>query len=412
MGFFAVIIAIGLIMYCVRRKLNMGLSMMLGALALALLAPVPLDLAWEALITALGDANTWTLTLVVVLIGVLGHLLTASGTLDLLVDKVLALSAGDSRWALTVIPMVMGALSVPGGAMMSAPLVDRLGDRGELAPEFKTGINIVFRHLWYVALPVIPSIILAAALADVTPATLAAQNLWAGLAGMVAAWWFLLRKIKGSEQPFQFHRADLALVLVSLLPLLVVLALFLIVELWFPLALVAGIICALLVLPGGQGPLAFRMLAALRKRSLTMLAPGVRPGMLLVVPGVMIFKEMLHTSSLVNTFAADLVESGIPLWLLLLVLPFALGIATGSHEATVAIALPIFVPLLPAEHYLPALGLLFGSLTIGYIISPLHLCLILTREYFCSRLGGVYRYTGPVGISMLVVILVTALLRW
>lgn len=408
MGIGAALLSVAIIMLLVRRRINTGLAMLAGALVLVVLAPLQPQLALAAVRAALESAATWTLTLAVVLIGILGHILKASGAMNILLDKLVQL-AGNPRWPLLLVPGLIGSLSVPGGAMMSAPMVGQLGERAGGSSEFQTGVNIVFRHLWYVVFPVIPSVVMAAGLAGVTPLTLAAQNLWVAAAGVVFAWCYLLAGLSspsagGGETGFNW--ADVGRVLLAMLPLAVVLVLFLGLGLYFPLALLAGIGVALLNFPGKGG---LWKTGASRLRS--MVLPGIQYQLLLVVPGVMVYKEVLAASSVLDDFAGRLVTLGVPLWLLLTFFPLAIGLLTGSHEAAVGIALPVFVPLLPEDAFLPALGLLYVSCTLGYIISPLHLCLILTREYFGSRLGGVFRYTLPVAAVMLAVSLVAALLR-
>ena len=92
-------------------------------------------------------------------------------------------------------------------------------------------------------------------------------------------------------------------------------------------------------------------------------------------------------------------------------LALLVGLATGSHEAAVGIAIPVFVPLLAADTYLAGVGLTYISATMGYLTSPLHLCIILTREFFRANFAGIYRYIGPVAATMLAAGLLTALIR-
>ena len=108
----------------------------------------------------------------------------------------------------------------------------------------------------------------------------------------------------------------------------------------------------------------------------------------------MLFKELLAASDVLTDFAADLIGLGIPMWLLLTVLPSLIGLATGSHEAAVGIAMPILSaccrPTRPGR-----VGLTYIAATMGHMTSPLHLCLILTREFFNARFAKIYRYTAP-----------------
>lgn len=410
MGIFTVLIAITVIMFLARKRLNIGLAMLAGGLVLIIGSPLDYNQVVEASIAAFSSRITWELAGAVVLIGILGHILKASGALEIMVQRLLRLM-GDPRWLMVVLPGLIGALSVPGGAMMSAPMVDQLGDRTNIEPEHKTGINIIYRHIWYVAFPIIPSMVLAASLAGLSAKELATLNIPVLIVGLVTSWFLLVHKLPG-RVPGKWNWQDLVIFAISIIPLLLIIIIYLVLGMGFIFALGIGIGIALINLPEeGEGALISRMYHTGKNRVQTMILPGFRPQLLLVVGGVMLFKELLYVSSIVNVFASDLVSLGIPLWLLLLFLPLLVGLATGSHEAAVGIAMPIFVPLLAEDIFLAGVALTYVSATLGYLISPLHLCLILTREFFQAKFAKIYYYTGPVVLVMLTAALVMGLLR-
>lgn len=408
MGIYTVVIAIVIIMLLARKRINIGLAMLVGCAVLIIGTPLDMDQVITAAKTAYLSKVTWELAGAVILIGVLGHILKTSGALDMMVDSLLHLM-GDPRWLMVVLPGLIGALTVPGGAMMSAPIVDQLGNRMNIDPEHKTGINIIFRHIWYIVLPIIPSIMLAASLAGISARQLAVLNIPALLIGLISAWFYLLHNLPGKASG-KWDNRDFLMFLTSIMPLLLVVVIYLVLGINFVLALAIGAVFALINLPG-EPPQISRLLRTGLIRARTMIIPSLRPQLILVIAGIMLFKELLFVSGLVNSFAADLVALGIPMWILLVILPLLVGLTTGSHEAAVGIAIPVFVPLLPAEIYLAGVGLTYITATIGYLMSPLHLCVILTREYYNAKFARIYRYTGPVAIVLLVAGLATALIR-
>ena len=410
MGIFAVLVSMVVIMLLIRKGLNIGFAMLAGAGTLAVTALMAPSVVWGAVVAALTDPTTWSLTLIIIFIGILGYILKESGALNVMVDSLLRL-LGDARWLMIAIPGLMGLLTVPGGAMMSAPMVDQLGDRVGIGPDHKTGINLIYRHLMYLVFPMMSSIILATSLAGITPLELVSFNIPVLLVGAIAAWYFLLRGVSPGDVKGRWSLADLGWFVVSTLPILGALVLFTVFNVDFPLALVIGIVISMLILPGGEGKLSSRMYACCRNRALTMVRPGFKPNMIWVVLGIMVYKEILHASSLVTTFTFELMELGIPLWGLLMVLPFAVGLVTGVHTATIGIVVPIFLPLIPQESYMAGLSLMYVSSTIGYVISPLHLCLILTKEFYQARFKGSYRYITPVAGMMMATALIFAIAR-
>ena len=54
--------------------------------------------------------------------------------------------------------------------------------------------------------------------------------------------------------------------------------------------------------------------------------------------------------------------------------------------------------------------MIFITSTVGYTISPLHLCLILTREFFDADLLRTYSYILPPVLATLVMGVLVALL--
>lgn len=410
MGIYTVLIAIVLIMLLARKRINIGLAMFAGCGVLILGTPLSIRQIVQASETAYLNIVTLELAAAVLLIGALGYILKASGALDIMVDRLLSLM-GDPRLIMVVIPGLIGALTVPGGAMMSAPMVDQLGDRVGIGAEHKTGLNIIFRHIWYIALPIIPCMVLAAGIAGLTTRELAVLNIPALFLGLIGAWFFLLHRLPGKTRG-KWNFTDFAMVLLSIMPLLLVIFIHLVLGVSFVLALLIGVVVSLFNIPAeGEQLYIQRMLNTGLARVRTMILPGLRPSLILVVAGIMLFKELLNVSGVINEFAADLVGLGIPMWILLLFLPMLVGLATGSHEAAVGIALPVFVPLLSPDIYLAGVGLTFLTATMGYLVSPLHLCMILTKEFFNARFAGIYRYTLPVVLVMLLAGLATALIR-
>jgi len=55
---------------------------------------------------------------------------------------------------------------------------------------------------------------------------------------------------------------------------------------------------------------------------------------------------------------------------------------------------PLIMPLF-ASQTLSILGVIYLSIITGYMLSPLHLCLLLTNSYYKSNLEKVYRMLTP-----------------
>jgi hypothetical protein len=105
----------------------------------------------------------------------------------------------------------------------------------------------------------------------------------------------------------------------------------------------------------------------------------------------MIFQETLMVTGPLDGVSRFFVDSGLPPLLIVTAIPFLAGVMTGLTVAFVGITFPILLPLMGSEVPSPGLlALAFGSGFAGVMPSPVHLRLVLTREYFNADMAKVY----------------------
>jgi integral membrane protein (TIGR00529 family) len=123
------------------------------------------------------------------------------------------------------------------------------------------------------------------------------------------------------------------------------------------------------------------------------LRESVSPKVLLLVAGVLLFRETLEATGALKGVSGYLAASGISLLPLIILIPFLAGIMTGLTVGFVGITFPFLLPLLAANgQSMPELvAIAFGSGFCGVMLSPLHLCLVLSGEYFNADFARVYR---------------------
>ena len=115
--------------------------------------------------------------------------------------------------------------------------------------------------------------------------------------------------------------------------------------------------------------------------------------MLFIIIGIMSFKGILTESKVVDVLKDELAAYNIPTLAIVAILPFIAGIVTGIAMVFVGAAFPLVVSLVPygASPY-PYSLLAYGFGFVGMMLSPVHLCMLVNKEYFCSDLLGGYRY--------------------
>lgn len=361
------------------------------------LSPVPI---LKSILGAAGSSHTIWLTLVIALILVLSELLKKSGQLERIVSSFQDISPG-TRFTLAAMPALIGLLPMPGGALFSAPMVDTALGGNEVKAEVKVAINYWFRHLWEYWWPLYPGIILAISLFGLPAwqmmAVQAPLTLGAVLGGII----FILSLLPAFEEPpngFSWSKAKPFLI--ETIPItMVVVFLF---GLQGTVALIGRI--AGTTIPWSQYlsfviGLGASLLMVVRRNRMpwtavkkSFLNRGILP-MVMIVFGIMVFKGMLVDSKAIEQVRWELAAYDIPPVAVIALLPLIAGLVTGIAIGFVGTAFPLVVTLLPAGHSpLPYAVLAYGFGYMGMMLSPLHLCLLVTKEYFCADLLLGYRY--------------------
>jgi hypothetical protein len=126
--------------------------------------------------------------------------------------------------------------------------------------------------------------------------------------------------------------------------------------------------------------------------------------MIYMVTAILIFKGILEDSGAVRQLSEEFLAWRIPLMVVSVLLPLIVGLVGGITIAFVGTTFPILIALIHAlgqgHLMLPYLALALVSGFTGVLLSPLHLCLLLSNAYFETSLMPVYRQMG-VPLTML-----------
>jgi len=373
------------------RRAPLGPVMLAASLALGLLFRMaPADMGVAALRAATDFRTTVYLVIVLYLISVLETLLRTGGLLARMVGA-LRVILRDHRLVASFMPAFIGFLPSAGGAMFSAPLVREATADMRLSPGRLTFINYWFRHIWEAVFPLYPGLILAAALAGL-PVSALIFRMWPYPAMAVAVGWLLSwrgvpREADGGGGDLKKAWRDAILTMAPVLFVIVA-----VLALGLDLALMTGLAAAGLA-AGIRYPL---------KRVPLLLWQALKPMTLLLIVGVMVFKGILEASGAVAALPGVLAVHHIPRTAIIFLLPFLTGLLTGITQGYVAVSFPLLLGLMgdpggPSGWYVLA----FVSGLFGVYISPSHLCLVLTREYFGAGWSEIYRRLLPAALAVL-----------
>jgi hypothetical protein len=307
----------------------------------------------------------------------------------------------DIRVVIALLPAMIGLMPIVGGALVSAPMVVEGSDELKLSAERRTFVNYWFRHLWEYILPTYPALILAATLLKIPVRNLGWINLPLTLTAIISGIFFGFWGVSKSTRVRNLSNTISGLRLFyNLCPL--IFGLILVVG--FQVELVYAFSLAIL------GMIIFYQIGW--RSVLKGLRESLNIELLLTVTAVMGFKKVLESSRAIHAVSTVLSSSGVPLWLIAILIPLLIGLITGMTIAPIGIGFPILIPLFQNDsNFLNYMTLAFASGISGDLLSPFHLCLILTKDYFRADLKGVYRFIWMPTTFILVVALLLTFLR-
>jgi hypothetical protein len=100
----------------------------------------------------------------------------------------------------------------------------------------------------------------------------------------------------------------------------------------------------------------------------------------------------LETSGALEAIGRIVEPHGASGYLLLFGAPFAVGLLTGVNQAFVAISFPLLAPIIGKGQADMVLFLFaYVSGFVGILLSPAHLCLAFTADYFKADLRDIYK---------------------
>jgi len=363
------------------KKVKLWIALLAGTFLLGFLFRLSFQSIVKDLFSSILDIRTLLLLGALVAILFFSALLKETGRMEEILEGFKNIFK-DIRVVVALLPAMIGLMPIVGGALISAPMVVEGSDELKLSPERRTFINFWFRHVWQYILPTYPALLLAASLVKIPVRNLGWMNLPLTLTAIVSGIFFGFWGVSKTIGIKHLSNTPSGLKLFyNLCPLLF--GLILVVGFEVELAYAFGLaILGMIIFFKIRWPVVLKGF----KESLNV-------ELLLTVATVMGFKEVLESSRAVQSVSNVLLSSGIPLWLIAILIPLLVGLITGMTVAPIAIGFPILIPLFQNDsHFLNYMVLAFASGISGDLLSPFHLCLILTKDYFRADLKGVYRF--------------------
>ncbi|HHR85020.1 MAG TPA: DUF401 family protein [Candidatus Acetothermia bacterium] len=376
------------LLYISRRSLWLAMTSAAAVLALFTLSTGEI---LTVLSRTFADPSVLLLAFVVGIIPLIGGALEESGEMDRLVENMRM----GKRLFFAVSPALLGMLPMPGGALLSSPLIERGGEG--IPNDVKAAGNVWFRHAFLLVYPLGSSLIASAKIASVGLYQAIAYLFPAFLLTVIVGYFVLLRSIRGKIN----HEGEFSLSGL-LVPLGIILA----------APLIDVVVKSALRLPypeiGTAVGVSVSLLGAMvigriDIAELMKIAVKMKPWKyVLIILAMFLF---LHAFTLSGSPEA-LAGLNMPPVLLCIAIGFVLGVITGRIQAPIAIVVPIFVSAHGAIS-LPAFAVTYFAVYLGYLISPVHPCVSVSIEYFSVSMSTFLRRMAlPVAIAGLLDLIV------
>ena len=323
-------------------------------------------------------------------IPMIGGVMKASGQMDDLVNN---LRIG-RKGLMALSPAIMGLLPMPGGALLSAPILEKGGEG--VADDLKSVINNWFRHLFVMIYPLSSALIASAKISNLNLYTAALSLLPVFAFALFLGYIFFIRKVHGNiiySSSFSLKKLLIPLCIILIAPFLD----FILKKIFAfhvkEIATLIGVSTAFI--------LSWRLSRA--KLNLKEIFKKMKPwNFSLIILGMFIFLHIFQSSNV-----ADLIASiPLPPATLCVVAGFILGFATGRVLLPASIILPVYLATSAISPFVFAI--IYTSIFFGYIISPVHPCVCVTIEYFNVPLKNFFKLlAAPTFIIFVITLLIS-----
>lgn len=391
--FLLLAIAMLLIIIMLRKHIPIGPCMLAGGLLIWAVKAPGLHYLAQAGVETMTMSRTYDILLALYFVMCLEIELRTSGALAGMVHALQRIFSS-TKVTLAVMPAFLGLLPSLGGARFSAPIVEEASRDLNITQEHKAAINFWFRHIFEFSSPIIPGMIMACNIAGVAYSDFIMHLCWLTALAFAAGWLVLIRPIsddtvKAAAAAPAEHEQNMQDLWLALSP--VVLTFILVVFFDFNASLGMGVVTA---------GLFFVLRFTKRFVSLKEVVIGALDiKMFLNVLCILYFIQILTVTNVLNEIVVAFQNSPLPVPVIIACVTFIIGVLTGMSQGHVAIVMPIVAAMDTGNLNLAGVAMAFG--VAGQMLTPTHMCLVITVDYFKANF---FKTLKPVVMSEIIIL--------
>lgn len=376
MIFLIITLAMIITLFLLRRRQPIGIAILVGGIFIWLCTDPTFKELKDAVIQMATTPRSYDLVGALYLVICLEIELRKSGCLAGMVEA-LSRMFSSRRFTLAVMPAFLGLLPSIGGARFSAPIVEEASKGFEAKPEDKAAINFWFRHIFEFSSPLVPGMILACGIAGVKIGDLIVHLGWLTIVAFILGWIVMVRGLKQtvatrtevSSEEAKRHNMDFVL---SLTPVIANVVLMVAFSLQASVSMIIVVVAMIPLL------MFFNRHVSVKE----VFIGALDYKMFANVICILLFIALLESTGVLALLVAAFESSPLPIPVIIGFLSFIIGLLTGISQGHVAIMMPIVAGISMGDLDLVGVAMVFG--VAGQMVTPTHLCLTITVDYFKS----------------------------
>ncbi|MFN3283910.1 MAG: DUF401 family protein [Pseudothermotoga sp.] len=354
----SVLISLASVIVFQRLTRRLIISMIAGFIVFAAINQQVIAGFSKVFLASVSDISFITLLPSVFLIYFLGELMNISKDADGFSSSVQKLFQ-DTRSAAVLMPALVGLMPMPAGAMFTAPIVDQVAiDMDDLQ---KTTINYWFRHCLEFFWPVYPAMYLLSSIVNTSLGIISLRLSPLFVISFLFGWiyfnGFTLPKVRYMQKD-DWKKMWPGLIILSTGFMILTFK----IDGWLALLIASSFYATLRIKFIGKA----------------LVNSCKRMDILPVLLVVFLYKHSMIDLGIGQRMNMELSKAGLGVFVVSMILPLVIGMSTGLTSGAVGVSLPIIVGM--GANNLALIVYVFS--VIGVLLSPVHLCLVLTSQYF------------------------------
>ncbi len=392
--FLAVILSFFTIPLLTRKKISIGWAIWVCAFVLTILSGLGIVTFFQVVVETLTDIERIKQYIIIVQVGILGVLLKQYRFIDKVVDS-LTKVVKNVRIIIMFVPFLVGLLVVPGGAIISAPFVDSIGEDHNISKTNRGIINLVYRHIPMHFMPYSTGLLITALLVpQISIYSVIGFNLIFIAIYILIGYFLYIRKIEKVEiESTEPILPDVINLLKYTSPIYIAVILNLFFQVPFYIGLLANFAAVYLLNPSGD--------------FLKDIVKAFNAKVLLSIIAVYMIQNIMSRMDYLNSFFLEVFGNTDTIMIGIITSSLFFGITTGLSYSSLGVVLPILSQLAISNNQLilyTHFAFVWGF--IGYFFSPLHLCQLFTCETLGINTLDLYKGYRKFILSLIITLIV------